>query len=365
MILLSCVCALISALAIAVVGLWQKYAAATPGQDMAQEKALYARFVADIDRRTAHGDLDADMAGEERAEAARALLRARDGRGVFHQEVKPAVAIGILAFVVALAYGAYMLFGHPMLGDQPYAARLAQWTTMAQNNPDSVEPQAMAAVLKQRQGLYGNKAEFWLLSGRYDLAAGLYYDAAKAFERARTLAPDRFAAWSELGEALTYVAKGTPGADAQAAFAKALALDPKDARAHYYLGRLAMTQGRYGDAADDFGMTLSQLAPDDARRTTVNDQMKAARQAQAAATQTSARIAGMMAALAAQLKASPDNPDGWARLLRSYTVMGNAQAHDQALSAMRAEYHDRPAIAADIELRAQAAVGAENAGGGQ
>lgn len=365
MILLSCICALISALAIAVVGLWQRYAAATPGQDMAQEKALYARFVADIDRREAHGDIASDMAGEERAEAARALLRARESSGIFREEVKPAVAIGILAFVVALAYGGYMLFGHPMHGDEPYAARLAQWTKMAQNDPDSVDPQAMAAVLKQRQPLYGNSAEFWLLSGRIDLAAGMSYDAAKAFERARSLAPDRFTAWSELGEALTFVAKGTPGTDAQAAFAKALTLDPKDARAHYYLGKLAVAQGRYGDAADDFGMTLSQLAPDDARRATVMQQLNTARLAQTAAAATSQRIAGMVAALEAQLKASPDNPGGWARLLRSYTVMGNAAAHDQALAAMRAEYKDRPAIAADIERRAQAAVGEENTEGVQ
>jgi len=69
-----------------------------------------------------------------------------------------------------------------------------------------------------------------------------------------------------------------------------------------------------------------------------------------------------VAALSAQLKASPDNPDGWARLLRSYAVLGDQAAHNAALKAMRAEYASRPAIAADIEAKAQAAVGAENTG---
>ncbi len=366
MILLSVFCALISAAAIAMAGLWQRYGApaAGPVQDTQREKQIYTRFAADLDRRVANGDLDAGLAEEERAEAARALLRARDFEGNNPEQIKPAVAVAVMAGVIALSFGAYMMFGHPQLPDQPYAARLAQWTQAAQGNPDNVQPEAMAAVLKQRQAHYANQPLFWLLSGRIDMQAGQFYDAVKAFDRAQKLAPSTFTAWSELGEALTFAGKGTVTPAAHAAFARALALDANDARAHYYLGREAVAQGRYDDARGHFSTVLSQLAADDRRRIDVVNQLKATDQAELTQKAMQARIGGMVATLAAQLKTAPDNPDGWARLLRSYTVLGDQGAYDAALQTMRAEYATRPAIAADIEAKAKASVGSENAGGG-
>ena len=78
---------------------------------------------------------------------------------------------------------------------------------------------------------------------------------------------------------------------------------------------------------------------------------------------TKTRIGGMVAGLAAQLKADPDNADGWARLLRSYDVLGDSAARTRAETDMKAHYRDRPDIAQSILARAQGAVGAENTGG--
>ena len=365
MILLSVFCALISAAVIAVAGMWQRYGApaAGPGRGSAREKDIYTRFVADLDRRVAGGDLDPELAAEERAEAGRALLYANEMEELDEEQIKPAVAVAVMAGVIALSFSAYMAFGHPQLPDQPYAGRLAAWTAQAQKDPGALQPEAMAAVMKQRQAHYPTQPLFWLLSGRIDMQAGQFYDAAKAFERSQSLAPATFTAWSELGEALTFMAKGTVGPDAHTAFMRALAIDANDARAHFYLGREAVAQGRYDDARGHFSIVLSQLPVNDPRRAEVVDQLKTTDQAELTQKAMQARIGGMVATLDAQLKASPDNPDGWARLLRSWSVLGNQPAYDAALKAMRAEYHDRPAIAADIEARAKAAVGGENTGG--
>ena len=366
MILLSVFCALISAAALTIASLWLRYGApaAGPGHDTAREKRIYNRFVADLDRRVLSGDLDADLAGEERAEAARALLRARDHQDIDPQQVKPAVAVAVMAGVIMLSFSAYILFGHPQLPDQPYAARLRQWTAQAHRDPTSLSPEAAAAVLKQGQASHKDDPAFWMASGLADMPAGLYYDSVKAFDRAQKLSPSTFAAWSEMGEALTMANHGTVGVAAHTAFVRALALDANDGRAHYYLGREAVAQGRYDDARDHFSRVLAQLAPDDGRRLEVIEALKATDQAELTQKTMQARIGGMVATLAAQLKASPDNPDGWARLLRSYVVLGNAPAYADALKAMRAEYASRPAIAADIEAKAKAAVGSENTGGG-
>ena len=366
MILLSVFCALISATAIAIAGLWLRYGApaAGPGQETVREKRIYNRFVADLDRRVASGDLDADLAGEERAEAARALLRARDNEDPDPEQIKPAVAVTVMAGVIALSFGGYMAFGHPQLPDQPYGPRLAQWTAAAQVNPDNVPPEAMAAVLKQRQARYASQPLFWLESGRVDMLAGQFYDAVKAFGRSQELSPATFTAWGEYGEALTMANRGAVGAEAHTVFVRALAIDTNDPRAHYYLGREAVAQGRYDDARGHFAEVLAQLPADDRRRIDVMHELKATDEAELAQKGLQTRIVGMVAAMEAQLKASPDNPEGWARLLRSYAVLGNAPAYAAALKAMHAEYATRPAIAADIEAKAKAAVGSENTGGG-
>ena len=71
----------------------------------------------------------------------------------------------------------------------------------------------------------------------------------------------------------------------------------------------------------------------------------------------------MVAALEAQLTEQPDNADGWARLLRSYDVMGDAAGKARVLKEMQAHYRDRPQVAADIVQKSKGAVGADHAAG--
>ena len=361
MILLTVICALISLLALGIAVLWLRLA---PQQaDLAHEKALYARFVADIERRLARGDIDADAAHEEQVEAARALLKAKDAGTDEAGALKPVHTMVAILLVAGLTFGLYQYVGNPSLGDQPYQARLQAWTHMAKTEPESLPDQAMAAVLRQGAVQNANNPDFWLFLGRHDMLAGNNYDGAKDYERAQKLSPLTFRAWSELGEALMFVAKGNGGADAKAAFAKALELDSKDARAHFYLGNIAVAEGRYDDGKGHYQAALDTMAPDDPSRGLVEQALKDAGSAGIADVATKDRIRGMVATLDAQLKASPDNPDGWARLLRSYDVLGDAAAEAATRQAMQTHYRDKPGVVADILAKAQATVGAEETGG--
>lgn len=361
MLLLTLICVLISALIFAIAALWLRLAPRRP--ELAHEKALYAGFVADVERRLARGDIDADAAHEEQVEAARALLKASEAHDGQSVPLKPVYGLATIVLVAGLTFGVYLYLGHPSLGDQPYKQRLAAWTHIAKTEPDSLPPQAMAAVLRQGVAQNGKDPAYWLFLGRIDMIAGNAYDGAKDYEAARNLSPQTFRAWSELGEALTFVSKGAGGKDAEQAFEKALELDPKDARAHFYLGNMAVAQGQYDAGKAHFQAALDTMTADDASRPQVEQALKAAGAAQTADATTKGRIRGMVAALDAQLKASPDNPEGWARLLRSYDVLGDAAAKDAALKAMQAHYHDRPEIVADIVTKSQSTVGAEDTGG--
>lgn len=360
MLLLAFVCALITAVLAAIVALWQRRA---PADDLAHAKALYTAFVSDVERREQRGEIDPELGNEERVEAARALLKAEAEKKA-DAVARPKLVAGLLFVAAALTFAVYILFvGHPLSPDQSYKARLRAWTHAAQANPDDVSPEVLAAVLRQGIDRNGKDPVFWLFLARKDMLAGHAYLAAKEFERAESLSPQTFTAWSELGEALAFISNGRVAGDARAAFDKALAIDPADTRAHYYLGRMNLDAGHYEAARTDFTAALAGLASDDVRRPVVAEQLKAVDTAEKAEAATKARVAGMVASLSAQLKAAPDNADGWARLLRSYDVLGDPEARAKAEADMKGHYHDRPDVAQSILARASMAVGAENTGG--
>ena len=61
----------------------------------------------------------------------------------------------------------------------------------------------------------------------------------------------------------------------------------------------------------------------------------------------------MVASLQAKLDANPDDPAGWARLVRSYKVLGDKAAEAKALTRARALFAKRPADLGPIETEAK------------
>ncbi|MFT4074245.1 MAG: c-type cytochrome biogenesis protein CcmI [Asticcacaulis sp.] len=356
MLLFFLTCVLICAALIALAVAWQRLRRETAG--LVQEKALYAGFVADVERRVAKGEIDESQGEEERTQAARALLKASEA-GEATAALKPLHGYIALGAVAVLSVAVYLTVGHPDQPDQPYKRRLQTWTRLAQTNPDVLPPQAMAAVLRQGQKGHANDVTYWLFLGRIDMLAGNNYDGAKDYEKARALAPETFTAWSELGEALTFVGGGTSGAEAMQAFEKALQLNPNDARAHYYLGQQALADGQYAAARSHYTAALNSMAPDYVNRPQVQAALASIGPAEAAAKAMSDRISGMVTSLEAQLKADPENADGWARLLRSYDVLGDKRRRAEAQAAMTKHYAGRPEVIADILAKSQTRVGSE------
>ncbi len=50
----------------------------------------------------------------------------------------------------------------------------------------------------------------------------------------------------------------------------------------------------------------------------------------------------MVDRLASRLKASPDDPPGWARLIRAYGVLGQTAKREAAMGEARRLFKDRP-----------------------
>ena len=332
---------------------------------------VYRRQLAELDEQAEQGLLGPDEHRAARAEAGRRLLRFADTAAAPERTGGRAsrLAAALCALLAAgLALGAYLALGAPGLPDQPYAARLAGWRRA---DPASLDPARMAAVLRDiaRERPHDPQAYDYL--GRAELAAGDAFDAGRAFASAAALAPERADLHVAQGEALVMDARGKVTPEAAAAFQQTLKLDPKNGPARYYLGRAEIAGGDTAAGLSDWRTLQADLAPDDPRRLALQSEIArvegggglggmaaSPEPAQAAgppgplAGPQAAFIQAMVARQAVELRTHPDNPQGWARLVRSYGVLGDTAAQQAALAEAKRLFVKRPADLAPIEAEA-------------
>ena len=230
---------------------------------------------------------------------------------------------------------------------------------------------------------------------------GQYDEAAAAYRRALAIAPDEAVLWSALGETLVLASKRDPiPAEALAAFQKAVAIDPQDPRARYFLaakkdldkdheGALAAWLDLLADSPQgapweaDLVRTIEQvgqmngiavapriakaqgarkpalLAPGSgsvagAGASSALRGPSAAEVAAAGAMKPSEQRAmaeGMVAQLEARLRSEPKNVDGWVMLMRSRMTLGEP---DKAKAALEAAVKANAGSAAQLREAAAA-----------
>ena len=196
--------------------------------------------LAELDRLKARGLLDDAAWAAARAEAGRRILSAR-------RETAPVAAdprdrfwvLGGIVAGVAAAVGLYMTFGAPGLPDQAFERRVDEWSTQL----DRLEPPQVAAVVARVVEERPNDHQALTMLGAARFEAGDPIGAVSAFRRAVAVQPEDARSWTRLGESLVRANGGAVAGDAEAAFRKALSLDPNQGGARYYLGEAALARG--------------------------------------------------------------------------------------------------------------------------
>lgn len=156
-----------------------------------------------------------------------------------------AALLAIAAAVAAVAL--YAVLGRPGAPDQPLAARNPPSAHTAQLPAQQrLAAEEAVTMLQARLAEQPDDATAWRLLGRSLRLLGRPDDAVAAYRRAVAVAGDDDAPAAELGEALVAAAAGRVDDEAMAAFAAALAHDPDEPRAHYYL---ALRKAQDGDVA--------------------------------------------------------------------------------------------------------------------
>jgi cytochrome c-type biogenesis protein CcmH len=238
-------------------------------------------------------------------------------------------------------------------------------------------------------------AKGWNLLGLAYYNVGRYADSTKAYAKAAALAPNNAQTWSALGEVQLLSGPGGVTPEAEASFRKALAIDPSDFRARYFIAVKKDASGDHKGAVDDLIGVLRDSPPDapwappvrdlisrisNEHKIDVSGRLPAPAAAPAPApaddsivtggipgpTATDLKAAtamtpsqqdemarGMVARLAARLEANPRDADRWIMLMRSRMQLKDPAGAQSALAGAKAAFKDDAAQRARFDAAAQ------------
>tara|TARA_E500000318_G_scaffold102181_1_gene106303 strand:- start:181 stop:1410 length:1230 start_codon:yes stop_codon:yes gene_type:complete len=335
-----------------------------PDSEIERDLAVYRDQLSEIDRDIDRGVLNAEQATAARIEVQRRILaadqRIKDQTEAPNRTLSPAapsfIAVGSIALFLLGGFGLYLDLGNPDMPDRPIASRVDEINAIRQ--AESIdEDRAIVlnrAVSDLSQKLIEDPANLqgWELLGASLMALGRPVEAQTAFLEAVKLSGRDGDYLAMYAESLIRSNNGQINPIALGVLSEAATTDSADPRIQYYIG-LADAQGGNVSAAVDRWIALANDAPADAgwlpmvvarikdaalaqgidieNRLNVaeapapmagpsEDDVRAAQQMTPEERQE--MILSMVSGLAERLETEPDNPDGWARLMQAYMVLG-------------------------------------------
>jgi cytochrome c-type biogenesis protein CcmH len=355
---------------------------------------VYRDQLAELDGEVARQAIPEGEAAGVRLEIQRRLLaasRALSGGETRLQPAPRAAAIALAVVIVLLAGGLYALVGHPLLPDQPLAARHDAGAGGDVPGPDAPGPDAQAAAhpdmakmveeLVTRLQRQPNDADGWALLARSLVRLNRMPEAVTAYRRAMQLTGGDPQIAAEYGEARVLASGGSVDLEALGVFERLLARDPGNPQARFYIALGKAQKGDTAGALADWRKLTADSPKDAPWLPTVQAKIAEVEQAQrgggampdavaqagaepsgptpdqmAAAAQMSesdraAMVRNMVSGLAARLQKTPDDLDGWRRLARAYQVLGQPADAARAYRQVLRLAPDDPAARAALQAR--------------
>lgn len=263
------------------------------------------------------------------------VLRKQEGRARW------LLAGAIALFVTGIGLGTYLTLGRPAL-----AARALQ-------GKETRDLNGMIAVAARHMREAPNDIKGWRLLGRAYLDAGDGANglkaAIRAVEVARATGQATAGVYSEYGMAVVATSHNTVPPEAESAFRYALALDPRDRAALYFLGYAAAAHGQATDAIALWQTLLDESPGNAPYHQELVDGIARLKAQQGATPDVGAMVAG----LAARLKSEPDDPAGWQKLVRAYAMLDDRPKARTALKDARAAMAKNPRALAQLSAEAR------------
>jgi cytochrome c-type biogenesis protein CcmH len=328
-----------------------------PVSDNQYDVEVYRDQLRELDADQRRGLIDAASGEQARAEIGRRLLKSAKAAAADDQIIRPVKSATrewmTLATVIAIpliSWAVYVGIGSPDLPGQPLAERLAK-------PADQSTPAELIARAEAHLTLNPDDGQGWEVLAPIYMRMGRPGDAVTAYRNAIRLNGDSVERELGLGQAMFTVAGGKMTPEAEAVFRHAQELDPKDMRAQFSILDGWIGQGRLTDARDLIRQLLMEAPADapwrdqaQAALTRLDQEIAGdapdvsnvekvgpdAAQVEAAAGMNNqdraAMIEGMVSGLAEKLKQSPDDVEGWEKLMRSYVVLNRPNDALEALA---------------------------------
>jgi cytochrome c-type biogenesis protein CcmH len=345
----------------AVIAVWWPLARRQSSVRSGSDIAVYRDQLDEIDRDQAASRIGNVEAEAARVEVSRRLIAAAEIAKA--RSVAPAAGPAgwyrratLAAGIVLLPAGAgavYLSLGSPGLVSVSMNA-----ATGGQPLPAGIE-HTVAEVETYMESNPRNGRGWELLAPVY-LRLGRFDDAVRARRNALEIFGPDAAHLGDLGDAMVMASGGVVTAEAKSLFERANAADPEDVMAQYYLGLSAKQDGRRdeaekrwralvsraGEGAEWLPLVKDALARIDEKGPSAVVAAPASGAAKAAPKGPSARevaaaaqlapaerngmIEGMVARLAQKMAENGADVEGWLRLIKAYSVLGE---RDKALAA--------------------------------
>jgi cytochrome c-type biogenesis protein CcmH len=321
--------------------------------------AVYRDQIDEIARDRAAGLIGEAEAEAARVEVSRRLIAAADASEKPHASVggetfrRRAAAVATLVALPAIGAALYLTLGSPDVPGQPIASRAAA-------PPQNQSLETLVARVEAHLEKNPEDGRGWEVIAPVYVRLGRIEDAVKARRNALRISgkDERRKAdlEAELGETLIAAANGVVTQEAKDTFDRAVAQDPHHAKARFFLGVAAHQDGDgaralaiWRDIARDTGtdspwgimarQAVASVEGGPAAPGPSADDVAASEQMDPQ--DRAAMIRGMVERLSERLKRDGSDVEGWLRLVRAYTVMGD---RERALSAVadarRALGHD-------------------------
>jgi cytochrome c-type biogenesis protein CcmH len=325
---------ILAALTVAVVAVnaWPLLAAKpAPAGDAEADRNVYRDQLDEIDRDERRGLIGAAEAKAARNEVARRLIATEATPAA--AAATPRVALAVLALVPFIALPIYLSYGAPHLPAMPLQARLDR----AVENNDIF---ALVARVEQQLAKNPGDAQGWAVIAPVYRRMNRYADAANAYAQLLRLEPATAERLTEFGEMHTLANDGMVTATAAKSFAAALSIDAKNPKARFYSALALKQEGKREEAVKQWQALLADSRPDAPWVAMVEQQV-------AEASGQSEMIRNMVNGLEERLKSDNQDLDGWLKLIRSRTVLGETERARTAYAEARNVFKDKPeAIAA-------------------
>ncbi len=317
--------------------------------------AVYRDQLDEIERDRAAGLIEEAEAQAARVEVSRRLITAADAAEFAQSSPvasplwrRRAAAVAAIVLLPTIGVALYLTLGSPQLAGQPLEARLKA----------ADQDRSIASLVSQVEAHLErnpNDARGYEVLAPVYLRLGRFSDAVNARRRLLALNGENAERQSDLGEALTAAANGTVTGDAKIAFERAIQLNPNELKAQFFVGIAAEQDGDRNRAAEIWRGMIEKAPADASWLPMVREalarvggappvggaQGPSADQIAAASSMSEkdrgVMIRDMVARLADRLRQDGGDVEGWQRLLRAYTVLGERdKARTAAADAKRA-----------------------------